>query len=126
MKVSQKRTPLATVAKGVAVVAASFVLAFSHAPIASAQTGWIIVGGTSGGIAGEARWNANDWLEVCDRAVDGNGVRAHVAPYLGSTNVSITPWAPSRGCIDPRWYSQTWQVFRVCAENIGCSGWYHR
>lgn len=118
MKLSQKRSPLATVAKGAAVAAASAVLVLSNTPVASAQTGWIYVHG------GKARWDAIDRLEYCDTLVDGNRVRVQLRQYAGAT-VYYSGWAPSQGCHlegHPTWISQ----FRVCAENHGCSSWYNR
>jgi hypothetical protein len=109
---------MATVAKGVAIVAASAALALSNTPVASAQTGWIYVTG------GQARWNSLDRLEYCDTKVDGNRVRVQLRQYAGAT-VYYSGWAPSQGCNTeghPTYISQ----FRVCAENVGCSAWYNR
>jgi len=122
--IARKRSPLATVAKGVAVVAASAAFALSNTPVATAETGWIYVTG------GKARWNSLDRLVVCDTAIDGNRVRAQLTSYPGNT-VYFSGWAPSLqndpdGCGDSEGHPTSIQYFRVCAENIGCSAWYHR
>jgi hypothetical protein len=97
-----KRSSLSTVAKGAAVAAAALTVVVGNPMAASAQTGWIYVTG------GQARWNSIDRLEYCDTRVDGNRVRVQ-----------------SQGC-NTEGHPTSIQVFRVCAENVGCSAWYHR
>ncbi|HEY0168638.1 MAG TPA: hypothetical protein VGB75_16455 [Jatrophihabitans sp.] len=118
MKNALKRSPLATVVKGAAVVAASAVLAFSNTTPALGETGWIYVHG------GKARWDSLNRLQYCDTLVDGNRVRVQLAAYVGAT-VYYSGWAPSGGCYTEG-HPTSIQVFRVCAENNGCSAWYHR
>ena len=72
-------------------------------------------------------WRYNDdwgyWVPfftVCDTMYDGNQVRIHVD---GASGWEAGPWAPSGGCTTyrPTYYGE---VFRVCAENVGCSYWH--
>ncbi len=113
-----KRSSLSTVAKGAAVAAAALTVVVGNPMAASAQTGWIYVTG------GQARWNSIDRLEYCDTRVDGNRVRVQLSAYVGGT-VYFSGWAPSQGC-NTEGHPTSIQVFRVCAENVGCSAWYHR
>jgi hypothetical protein len=117
MKITQ-RPSVSTALKGAAVAAASVVLAFSNAPASSAETGWIYVQG------GKARWDSLNRLQYCDTAVDGNRVRVQLTAYIGGT-VYFSGWAPSQSC-NTEGHPTSIQYFRVCAENIGCSAWYHR
>ncbi len=59
-------------------------------------------------------------LRVCDTKADGNRVRA----WYNFADVRILPtaWAPNQGCI--RWGAgHAFQVFKVCVERRGCTGW---
>lgn len=117
MKKSLKRSPLTIAAKGVAVVAASAALAFANTTPASAHGGhWIYVTG------GKAMFSGS-WIDVCDTAVDGNRVRAHLMSNTGT--IYFTGWAPSQGCTSEGHPTSITQ-YRVCAENIGCSSWHNR
>lgn len=127
MKISQKRSPLTTVAKGAAVVAAGAALAFANTTPAAAHGGhWVYLYASGGFMVGSGQWT-NDTITYCDKRVDGNRVRLQLLQYDGS--VSYSGWAPSLnnspdGCNYER--GRTGYQFRVCAENVGCTSWHNR
>ncbi|CAA9240884.1 MAG: hypothetical protein AVDCRST_MAG41-1404 [uncultured Corynebacteriales bacterium] len=99
------------VGAGVAVAALGVV------PSVSADSGhYIYVTG------GKAKFDGS-WITVCDTAVDGNRVRAHL--YRNDGQVFYTGWAPSQSCTTEG-HPTSILRFRVCAENNGCSAWHDR
>lgn len=98
-------------------VAVTALVALAGGVSASADSGhWIYVTG------GKAKFDGS-FITVCDTAVDGNRVRAHLQSNTG--NVYYTGWAPSQGCTQEG-HPSSITHFRVCAENVGCSAWHNR
>jgi len=99
-------------------VAAAAALAMAGGALpAQAHSGhWIYVTG------GQAKFDGT-WLTVCDTAVDGNRVRAHLRSNTG--NIYYSGWAPSQSC-NTEGHPTSIVQFRVCAENHGCSAWHDR
>lgn len=105
------------VARSLLVAVSTLVALAGGVSAASADScHWIYVTG------GKAMFSGS-FITVCDTAVDGNQVRAHLMSNTGV--VYYTGWAPSQGCTQEGHPSSITQ-FRVCAENHGCSAWHNR
>jgi hypothetical protein len=123
---------LSIVLIGVAVLSSGFLLGAQIVAVAEAHQGAEACepkyyGGVNRGTAcnrysGSGNHHAN-WVDGCDRAVDGWKVRAWARITVGEYPGDWDPNGGDPGCANDQYHGFHLQAHRICVEVIGCSAW---